>query len=280
MNVLMIGRDKGAWQMRGRQLGAAIGATVSNRPTRAQIDAADVVVLVKRAPWYWLRELQGSKPALVWDVLDFWSQPNGNAQTEAELTKAIEEIRRLLAPVVVGATQAMATALGGVYLPHHSRAGLAPTSARERLRVVGYDGNTRYLGRWQPALERACARLGLTFVLNPDDLRQVDLFVAFRDAEWDGWPCRQWKSGVKYVNAIAAGRPILTQRCAAFEEIAPCGSVVESPDEVEAAIVEWQSYERRHEVVTRCQSQAKRYTLEAVAKTYRQMLAGVCAGVA
>ena len=46
MNVLMVGAGGGSWQMRGEQLGAAIGARVRLSPTTDDFTWADVVVLV------------------------------------------------------------------------------------------------------------------------------------------------------------------------------------------------------------------------------------------
>lgn len=236
----------------------------------------DALLLVKRAPWMWFRELKTMRrrPRLVWDMLDFWTQPSGNAKSQADLTDMVDEIKRELQPdLLIAATKAMAEDLGGVYLPHHSRPELAPRPPRARLQLVGYDGNSRYLGTWREALTRACDTLGLTFVENPADLHQVDLFVAFRDGIFDGWACRRWKSGVKYVNAIASGRPIVSQPSAAFDEIAPVGEVVTKHSQLVDVLAGWRSLETRELAYQDGLRRAGAYTLEAVAKRYRAILA-------
>jgi len=112
--------------------------------------------------------------------------------------------------------------------------------------------------------------------VNPPDLSKVDILVALRDGPWDGWICREWKSGVKLVNALAAGRPVLTQASAAWGEVQPVGSVLASPRDLDVALDLWADREARRE--TARMSQTAAYTLSTVADSYRTMLAGVLKG--
>jgi hypothetical protein len=260
--------------MRGRQFGAAIGARVTTKPNQSDWAWANVIVLVKQAADVWWREAKAAKAPIVWDVLDFWRQPQENGLTEAQLVHEIVLRRDAYAiDTLIGATQAMATAIGGVYLPHHHRIGLISSPVRPRLRVVAYEGSTRYLGSWRLALEQVCARRGLTFVINPPDLSQADLLVAFRGDHWDGWACRQWKSGVKYVNAMAAGRPILTQASAAFDEIRPIGAVVNDPADLGRAIDRYASDEALRQLARESgRHRAPTFAIESVARTYVDLL--------
>lgn len=275
-NVLFVGCDKGAWQMRGRQLADALGARYTSKPTARDWESSGLIVLVKRAAYRWATEASTCRAPLVWDVLDVWQQPAHNQRRPIEVALEIQAhaqvigVRRL-----VGATRVMAAAIGGAYLSHHCRLGLQPTPPRRRAAVVAYDGSPRYLGSWTSAIERACARLGLRFVVNPSYLGDVDALVAFRGGEWDGEICRLWKSGVKYVNAIASGRPILTQPGAALDEIAPDGAIAindqaELPDALEGLI----TLERRELAFEQGRSRARAFTVETVASEYRRLLAG------
>lgn len=230
MNILFVGGGgKGTWQMRGRQLAAVIaGARAVAKPQPADWRWADVVVLVKRAAYVHAVAAKASGKPLVWDVLDIWDQPQQNHRPIADVRDAILRTRDALGLMqVIGATRKMAADLDGVYVPHHTRIGLVPTAPRDTPAIVAYEGSPRYLGPWQPALETACAARGLMFVVNPPDLTAADVLVAFRSGVWDGAICRAWKSGVKYANAIAAGRPIVTQPSAAFEEIHSTGVTLE-----------------------------------------------------
>lgn len=277
MNVLICGSGKGSYEVRGRQLGAALGARVTSKPLDDDFRWADVVVLVKRAGMAWAEQVHRFGKPIVWDALDFWRQPEENSLSESESKALLQaHIHAIRPALVIGATEAMAQACGGVYLPHHSRPGLTPSPARDAVTTVGYEGTRKYLGRWGKAVEQECARRGWKFVINPTDLRDCDILVAFRDAEWDGWMCREWKSGVKLVNATAAGRPVICQPSAAAREIDPAGSVIETPDQVCKAFDRWEKYIGwRESAVHQCVDDSDAFTLSAVAERYRQILQAV-----
>jgi hypothetical protein len=147
-----------------------------------------------------------------------------------------------------------------------------PTPPRPDLKVVAYEGTPKYLGRWRKALDTTCARLGLTFVVNPPSLADVDLLVAFRDGKWDGEVCRQWKSGVKYVNALTAARPILTQSHAAFAEIQPQGRLLDDPSELEAALEAYRPRSARWDAYVHSAHRSKEFALSAIAERYHGVL--------
>jgi hypothetical protein len=75
MNVLIVGNGKGSWQIRGEQLGAAIGARVTSYPKAEDWQWADVAVLVKRAGMIYAPLAQAAGVPIVWDAVDFWRQP-------------------------------------------------------------------------------------------------------------------------------------------------------------------------------------------------------------
>lgn len=279
MNVLIAGMGKGSWEIRGMQLGAALGARIVSTPTAADWSWATVAVLVKRAGFRLAPAAHAAGVPIVWDALDFWSQPRENALTERAarqlLADAIVDIRPAL---TVGATRAMADACHGDCLPHHSWANLQPQPARAHVSVVAYEGNPAYLGRWAEIIRKACAARGWQFVVNPPDLREVDLFVAFRDGIWDGYMCRQWKSGVKVVNAMAAGRPIIGQASAALDDLHPAATIVEDPQELDAALETWTSHAARSAAADVCAQLAPAYRLPVIASRYRAMLQAVAEG--
>lgn len=274
MRILMVGGDgRGAFQMRAQQLGQAMGARVTTRPTRADWAWADLVVLVKHgAPVWGTYARKFTKAPVVWDVLDYWRQPDENQAPVATLRARVLDMAETIgARLIVGATEAMAQDLGGVFLPHHCRLGLAPTPPRDTDRiVVAYDGRSKYLGSWRRALETACLGLGTSFVVNPPDLSKVDVLVSLRGEQHDGEVCRRWKSGVKFVNALVAGRPIVSQSCAAQTEMALPGAVVASAGDLSAALQ--RAIEQRESAYVNALAHAHNYTLEAVAERYRSIL--------
>jgi len=261
--------------MRGQQLGRAMAARVTSAPTLDDWQEADVVVLVKHAGLQYLDAARAAKVPIVWDILDAWRQPTDNGQAPAVARTALLAQLAVIRPILaIGATEAQAADAGGRYLPHHSWYDLEPTPARTQLQVVAYEGNAAYLGDWLGRLSLACRARGWRFVVNPPDLREADLLVALRGGTWDGWPCRAWKSGVKLVNAIAAGRPVLTQDTAAAREIQPPGTMLlsETDAELDDALDFWADAPRRAEVVERSRALFHTYRLPVIADRYNALL--------
>lgn len=281
MNVLMIGAGKGSWEMRGRQLGNAIGARTSEAPTPADWKWADVAVLIKRYGAKHAAEAHAAGVPFVWDAVDFWSQPYENTFDETRATAHLRaQIAAIRPTVTICATQAMADACGGVYLPHHSWRGLLPQRPREHVKLVTYQGNPVYLGQWRTVVLYACQKRGWSFALAPDSVGgepiwQSDILVAFRDGPWDGWMCREWKSGVKIVNAQAAGRPIVTQPSAAMREIGAAGWEVTTTDALGHAFDQLTTRHARELAYETCLRHAQAYRLPAVAEQFRGILSRV-----
>lgn len=272
-HVLIVGGTKGSWQVRGIQIGRAIGARVATAPTAEDWAWADCCILVKRALGQYAAIAQAHGVPIIWDALDFWRQPEENGLSIADaIALAHAQITQCGVDLVIGATEAMADDLGGVALAHHSRPRLVTGPVREQLSVVAYEGTPKYLGSWRSAVEAACARLGATFVVNPPDLRDADVIVAFRGEQWDGALCRRWKSGVKCVNALAAGRPLITQPSAAGTEIAPPGVTIDDPACVEDALAAFRSLDARLAVAQTCAARAGEYQITSLARRYRSVV--------
>jgi hypothetical protein len=270
VKVLFVGCGGGSWEMRGRQIAKAFSAgklaqaRATTGPTDADWAWCDQIVLVKRAVDKFGQAAKATGHPIAWDVLDFWAQPGDNQTPVSALIERVASIRaRLGIRTLIAATARMADDIGGHYITHHCRIDLTPTPIRATAAVVGYDGSARYLGSWRAVIETACEALGLRFVVNPSDLTQVDALVSFRGEKWDGEACRRWKSGVKYVNAIAAGRPILTQACAAYAEIGPVGATVETHGEVVDALADMTRMEERERAYEHAIHTAHRMTVNA-----------------
>lgn len=217
MKILFTGRGtSGSWQIRGVQIGAAMGAEVEPMALRS---SADVVVAVKRVPDEVAQAFRGR---MVWDVVDAFPQPHANRWSEAECKIWLaKEIRRLEPVGIIAATKAMAEDCAGfdvpvLWLPHHHRPGIAVNPIRERIEVVGYEGGPQYIDGWRPAIEQECQRIGARLVVNPESLADVDVVLALRtDA---GYAPRLWKSNVKLSNAHGSGTPFIGCREAGYLE--------------------------------------------------------------
>jgi len=275
-NILFVGGDKGAWQMRGVQVAQALNARCTQTPTLGDWRWADVIVLVKRAIDTWGETAKQTRCPVIWDALDYWQQPEQNEWTREQCLEDVNRRRvhyRLSS--VIAATQAMAKDIGGVYIPHHHRIGLAPTPPRERVQVVAYEGASKYLGAWRPALEQACAERGARFVVNPPSLTDADVVVAFRDGKWDGWACRQWKSGVKYVNALVAGRPVLTQSCAALAEVVPVARMVDEPSQLVCELDILIASGAIPMAYSMGMMRHREFSIQSIARRYRELVSSV-----
>jgi hypothetical protein len=229
MKLLFTGRGtSGSWQIRGAQLGQAMGATV--QPNATSATGFDAAILVKRADEALLSTLRRAKVPIIWDIVDSWPQPDGNSWGHAQcMAWLASELARISPQAVIAATQAMAEdvrliarGLPVLALPHHHRPGLKPSPARE-VRTLGYEGGEGYIAASRSVIHAQCVGRGMRFVVNPAALAECDVLLAWRDA--DGYAVRNWKSNVKSATAHALGLPIICRREAGYKEMA-CGNEI------------------------------------------------------
>lgn len=273
MHVLVTGKGtSGSWQIRGEQLGRAIGAEV--RPMALDVAPYDLAILVKRAPTELLERLHKASTPIVWDVVDAWPQPAGNDWDEKRCRGWMQEMVVRIQPAgIVAATEQMAQdcerfRVPVLWLPHHARPGLRTNPIRP-VRVVGYEGAEHYLGSWRAVVERECAARGWTFVVNPSELADVDIVLALRDAS--GYAPRNWKSNVKLANAQGSGTPVVCCREAGYLET-QCGAErwADTPDELRAAFEALEPTEVRFAAARQLKAAAP--SVDAVATRYLEWL--------
>ncbi len=274
--VLGCGSKSGSWKIRGEQLGAAIGATVVHEVTRGVLTNVGAVVVVKRPHADAVDRLHALGVPVIWDVVDAWPQPIGNWwPRESCIDWLRREVARIRPTAIVATTKAMEAdcARFGVptlFLPHHARPELSFTAPRKKIRTVGYEGATQYLGPWDAAMRKICADRGWIFTTNPPTVAALDVVVAVRDV--NGYAARHWKSNVKLANAQAAGLPCVLNREQGYLEMA-CGAELwaDTVAEMEAALDTLKKDNgARLERCTRLHAAAPR--LPQVAKTYREWL--------
>lgn len=280
MNLLVTGgATAGSWQIRGAQLGAAIGATVL--PKAVDMDPFDAVVIVKRHPFGMADRVRISGAVLIWDLVDAWPQPIGNGWGRGECLAWLRQQVNSIRPAgIVAATRAMAAdcAEFGVpvlALPHHARPGLDANPIREHVQTVGYEGGEGYITGWRQHIEAECKRRGWRFVVNPARLADVDIVLALRDAT--GYAPRHWKSNVKLANAQGSGTPFIGCREAGYLEtaIGTCEKWADTPEELKRAFDALSPQGERRRVSQWMRSVAP--ALDQVAIKYRAWLEQVCA---
>lgn len=271
--ILITGRGtSGSWQMRGVQLGTAIGATVRADASLEDVRRADLVVLVKRPTEELLRRVRAWGGPLVWDVVDAWPQPAGNAWSRLRAVEwLVHSLSHIRPRAVVAATDTMRRdcPVDALWLPHHYQPGLAVNPVREVVRRVGYQGGAHYLGRWGEGLLRECARRGWELVLQPANLADVDIGVALRDVA--GYPCAAWKSNVKLANLQGSGTPAIVCREQGYlETLSGAELVVDNAGELVDALDQLTSQaQRRWRAQVLYQSAVG---LEVLAEKYRGWL--------
>lgn len=277
VKVLVTGRGtSGSWEIRGRQLGAAIGAEVEAQASK--IKGYDLCVIVKRAPADLLRRIRDARVPVVFDIVDAWPQPHGSEWPREQCLAWLRGQIAAIKPVgIVAATNAMAMdcaefGLPVLWLPHHARPGQRINPVRPKAQTVGYEGSERHLGWWKGILEAECARRGWAFRLNPTHLAELDIVVALRQAQ--GYAARNWKSGVKLANAQGSGTPCIVGREAGYTETGCEGEYwADDTDDLSNALDALTSLEARrraHELLL-----AGTITLESVAATYTAWLQGL-----
>lgn len=278
LNILFTGSGRsGSWQIRGAQLGAAVGATVL--PMAVDVDDFDLVVVVKRIPPELLQRLHKAGAKFVWDIVDAWPQPVGNAWSREEALHWLRrELERVRPFAVVAATRAMAEDVRSVSpdllvfsLPHHARPGISLNPVRTEIAAIGYEGGEAYIAGWRGAIERECDARGWRFVLNPASLAELDVVLALRDAT--GYAPRHWKSNVKLANAQASATPFIGVAERGYTETAlvGCERFVETPRELAVALDALRPHNERSRVSSWMRAVAP--LLPAVAGDYKLWLA-------
>lgn len=274
MHVLITGRGKGgSWQIRGVQLGEAIGAEVKSHADVSDCMGAKVVVGVKRIPDDLLKRIKAGGKPFVWDAIDAYPQPVGNIwNRERCLDWLGQELLRLQPDAVVWPTQRAQADAGWtgpqMVLPHHAWPKYQPVPTRQSVRTVGYEGGVAYVGRWQNAIKNECDLRGWAFVVN-GDMQQADIGVALRDTA--GYAPAHWKPGTKLANLQALGLPALCSREAGYQEIGSGSEYwIERREDLTAAFDELTPQPIRAGIAVRQQLAAPR--LADVAKDYAAWL--------
>ena len=283
MKILITGRgSSGSFQIRGVQIGRALGAVVKPMATLEDCKAADVIIAVKRVPGELLHNIRKSGRPWVYDIVDAYPQPACGAWTPAQARRWLRTWLAGLEPhAVIWPTAQMrddACWLRGAVINHHHRPDIVRNPIRPHIQAIGYEGAEAYLAEWAKPLERACMAIGAEFVVNPKDLAELDIVVALRGRDYNGYAQEKWKSNVKLANAQGSGTPIICQLSSAY---CPPGYIggpecfIGSPKE----LMNWIEFLAPRETRQRISSELlrKAYRVDQAARDYRALLETVCA---
>jgi hypothetical protein len=275
MKVLVTGRGGAAsFTIRGEQIGAALGATVQPKASLKLMRAHDAILVVKRVPPEMLADLRASGRPWLYDIVDAYPQPESSTWARWQAVQWVRNVLEMMRPTgVIWPNERMRVDCCGegpvVY--HHHRPGLARNPIREQIRLVGYEGRDKYILPVRRYVEEVCAQRGARFVMNPTSLAEVDVVLALRAGEWDGYVPRHWKSNVKLANAHASGTPFVGLRECGYTETAAGGEqLVDDLAGLGAALDALEKRETRQQVTATFQ--AKAFHVEQAAEQVRQAL--------
>lgn len=263
------GGKSGSWQIRGEQLGS-MGSVIPHCTDPKGFDAA---VVVKRVPEQVIHGFRDHGVPWVWDIVDAYPQPHCLSWTKSEaiawVRKQVEQWnpsgiiwpnRKMMEDCDINLPQTV--------LYHHHRPGIRLNPIREEVKTVGYEGGP-YLGSFRGLLEEECSKRGWRFVINPSDITDLDIVVAFRDPT--GYVPFSWKSPVKLANAHGSGTPFIGQPENGYVETQSGAEYWAGNRKEIATAFEWlTSQEAREQVHDRFLKCA--YSLEAAQKDLKEFL--------
>jgi hypothetical protein len=280
VNILFTGSGKaGSWQIRGEQLGSAVGAAIHPQASVQHIARSDLVVVVKRCPDSVLMELRRQKKQWVFDVLDCYPQPQCGFWSKRQSIEWVKnEIARLDPSAIIWPNRQMFIDCGddrpSCVLYHHFRPSISSHTPKARLLTVAYEGSEKYLDGWKPILADQCTQRGWSFVCNPSSISDADVVVALRASQYAGYAQVNWKSNVKLANAQGSGVPFIGQPEKGYLETASGSEIfIETKEQLSDAFDEVSSFEVRQRM-SQIQTQ-KKYSIAQAAIDLRSFLYGL-----
>lgn len=269
---------RGSFEMRGRQI-----ASMGNDWSASWNDGCypvDVFVMVKKLD---SRARVGRKVVL--DVVDPWPQKPRNATAGAELdnarlaiqwfTKHIEAMQRIVKIDSIICTNKLMykhlrkKVAHAEYIYHHYHPTIPITPIKEEMKVVGYWGNKTFLGEWLDKITAVCKKMGLLFVVNPEDISSVDVMVAARGGVYDNYMAKAYKSNVKLANCYGSGTPcILTPEQSYLETNNGEVLFFETEGELAEMLEELRPVSTRRRIHEAHLSTAEQFSISTIAKQY------------
>jgi hypothetical protein len=280
----------GSWQIRGKQIASARSGWRSIPYTRlrpADLDKYHIFCLVKRFKPDVAHEIRLHGKLVVYDTVDPWKQPDDglvHTTPEAVLAYFRSFFKDMPCDGVIFANGAMMADLGHLApyptaIYHHARPGLRPAVVRTTARVLGYEGDERYLGEWSEACRRACRRHGLQFVVNPSSFYDLDIGLTARGGPHASLMARRYKSNVKLANLLAAGIPCLAhwEEQSIWETTNGRVCFFSNEAQLEAGIESLLDFDTRRAIHESFVLHSRQFTLDQIARLYEGYFAALAA---
>lgn len=273
----------GSWKIRAQQIASARPHwTATERLSPDLILDHEVFCAIKRPFRSRLSLMKGLGKLVLYDVLDCWQQPQDGLACDdmGKVRRWFEEwFADLPVDGVIFPNRTMMEDLGHlvpnpITIYHHFWPGMEPIEVRRRATTVGYQGEAAYLGPWRRVAERACQRLGLRFVANPRDLREVDIGLAARGGEHACLMSHRYKSNVKLANFYGAAIPCVVNAAEVSYRETDNGEVrfFGTADELEARLEDLVPYDTRMHVHRSFLDARRAFTLTSIADRYERYI--------
>ena len=267
-------------------------------PGRAEIEAADVLVVVKSTPRDVIETARALGKPVLWDFADV----HGQVSDPPEFARFVEErrlgtivallLRSMPADAVLVGNRTMARdfeAVGGrAFVMHfHFWPGQdMRTEVADRMTEAVYDGDPAYLSEdFLGMFRSAAARVGikrLNHCYNTPMAERGDVALSDRPASPMRWLHLRWKPPTKPCNALAAGLPIVTAPEAGALELMELGYPGILPfadeDSLFDALVTAGYPSFRREVMEAAPRFRERFSVEAVCRRYDEVFATLIRG--
>ena len=267
MKILVTTRaneSSGSWQIRGIQLGNAIGADIIPKASKEVQRQYDRVIHVKR----YADVAEGA----ILDIVDAWPQPAGNAWSFGQLRTWAQRYTEPFADVIAATHWMQKDLQTSFFLRHHYRPNIKQNQIRQKVRAIGYEGSPRYLDGWLDAILNECSRRGWAFLTNPVDLAQCDIVLAVRGEQWRGYATDHWKSCVKMANAVGSNTPIIALEEKGYDEMMAPFYPVKNPDDLAGAFDSLEPFDVRSTIAEMQKGMRHYWSLETVAGEYLEWL--------
>lgn len=284
--VLFIGKSRkaGSWAMRGEQIAATRSQWSSSFTARpADLLKCDIVCFVKhvdRAVYSLARKM---KKICVYDVIDSWPQPDAYAVYQNRFQAVQFFTQKWKAfdwDALIFANRYMQSHLGhlapeSITIYHHYRPGILINPIRPVVKRIGYEGNANYLGVWKTRLEQICREKKWDWVINPDQLADLDIGIAVREGEHDGFLANAYKSNVKLANLYGSGTPCIMGSAEVSYHETDCGTVpfFTTEKDLRERLSDLESYDKRIALQNDFLKARPAFSLESVAGIYESFFA-------
>jgi len=284
--VLFVGKSRkaGSWAMRGEQIASMRSHWSSSfAASPADLLKCDIVCFVKHVDRSVYSLARKMKKICVYDVIDSWPQPDAYSlyQNRSQAVLFFTQKWKIYNwDAMIFANRHMHFHLGhlapeSIAIYHHYRPGIQINPIRQVVKRIGYEGNENYLGLWKTRLEQICREKKWEWVVNPRQLADLDIGIAVREGQHDGFLANAYKSNVKLANLYGSGTPCILGSAEVSYHETDCGTVpfFATEKDLRERLSDLESYDKRIALQNDFLKVRQSFSLESIAEIYEAFFA-------